>query len=84
MNVSQSGTVTVKTLPTITPPASSMSAADSAISTETMLAIRIVTASTNARAKSLTAHLQGMVSTSVVEAISPRAVRREPHRARPS
>jgi len=58
MNVSQSGTVTVNTLPTITPPASSSSAADSAISTETMLAIRMAVASSSARARSLTAHLR--------------------------
>ena len=61
MKVSQSGTVTVKTFPMITPPASSRSAADSATSTETMLAIRITTASTDARARSLTAHLQDVV-----------------------
>ncbi len=63
MNASQSGTVSVNTLPTITPPASSSRATDRAASTETMPATRMVTARTDASARSLTAHLQDRGST---------------------
>src|SRR3954451_8052093 len=80
-NDSQSGTVTVNRFPTATPAASSISATDSPISIDTMLARRIVIASSAANARSLTAHLQDVVP-QAVEAISPRAVRREPHRVR--
>ncbi len=60
-NDSQSGTLTVNRFPTATPAANSISATDSPISIDTMLAKRIVTASSAANARSLTAHLQDVV-----------------------
>ena len=79
-NASQSGTVTVKTLPTTTPAASSIRATESPISTETVLAIRIVTASTAASASSLTAPPSGHGLPGGRGHQPVRAVRREPHR----
>jgi hypothetical protein len=53
MNESQSGTLRLKTLPTTTPRPSSISATESPISTEIVLATRIVVARMAASASSL-------------------------------
>ena len=83
MNDSQSGTVTVNRFPTATPAASSISATERPASIDTMLAKRIAVASSAARARSLTAHLQDVVLPSGRGHQPLRAVRREPHRACP-
>src|SRR5919201_1036486 len=71
MKESQSGTVGWKALLTKTPAASSISATDRPISTEIVLAARIVPPRTAASANSLTAPPWNQLWSQSVEAISP-------------